>query len=217
MERFESLGSNCEFGFVLKRCGLTEASLLRWAEVPSVRTVTQAVLNGFEGIYQFDNLHPFNGAMVRDDGCGIHWHTLLRCEQIDPQRKPTSDNFRFIASQAERRRIWSIESKRMALLALKTRAHLRDGSRIFVYRPSIHEPFPDHARDDLFAALNKSAPNRLLVVTEAKTGDSAGTVKLIQPGLLHGQIDQFAPGDRAHDVSFACWLSLCQAALTTFG
>jgi hypothetical protein len=213
ISRFESLGANCEFGFVLRQCGIEGSALFRWSEMFSIATVTALIARDFSGIYEWDHLAPFNAGMLLDHGCGMAWHSLIKSEIITPGAPAEAGNFRFLASEAERRRIWSIESKRMAFLAGKLRAELAAGGRIYVYRPSIYETLSGDALAALFAALNRGARNALLAVTVAGAGDEPGTLKVLQPGLMHGVIDRFAPGNRAGDVSLRGWVYLCRAAL----
>jgi hypothetical protein len=211
LTRFESLGANCEFGFVLRAAGIQGSALLRWSEVFKLRTVTALIERDFAGIYEWENLRPFNAGMMRDDGCDVAWHTLIKSELIDPGRPPVAANFRFATSEVDRRRIWAIERKRVAFLASQLRAAIAAGGWIFVHRVSVHDrPAPAEIAA-LFAALNHTAPNKLLVVTACGEGEAEG-LEVLAPGLLTGRVDRFAPGSRAKEVSLDSWIRLCRAA-----
>lgn len=214
--RFESLGANCEFGFVLNRCGIGGSALFRWAELFSIRRLATLIRQDFAGIYDWDKLRPFNAGMIRDDGCEVCWHSLIRSEPIDPAGPLVETNFRFHTPEPERRRIWAIERKRMTLLVRKLRADLAEGRKIFVHRVSAYDVFATADVLDLFDALRRHGPNRLLVVTACGRGEQAEAVEQLRPGLLHGRVDRFAPGSKADDVSLRSWLYLCRAALSAF-
>ena len=43
-----------------------------------------------------------------------------------------------------------------------------------------------------------------------------GTVERIEPGLMKGYMDRFAPGEDAHNMSLDCWVTLCRNAVKVF-
>lgn len=47
--RFESLGDNCEFGFVQRRSGVEDGGLLRWAVSPP-EALLKAIRSRFSGV-----------------------------------------------------------------------------------------------------------------------------------------------------------------------
>lgn len=217
MARFESLGANCEFAFVLHRCGVGEGTLFRFAESFSMRPVARAIRQDFAGIYKFENLVPFNADMVRDVGSEVSWHSQMKSRKIDPDGGDVSSSFGFAAEPAERLPLWNDEARKMGHLVAKTRASLAEGNRIFVYRLSYYDHLDQQDVDDLFEAVNLRAPNTLLVVEACGDAPQAGTVTTLRPRLLHGFVDRFAPGDHADDISFQSWVYVCRAAYDTLG
>ncbi len=213
LARFESLGANCEFGFVLDKCGIGGSALFRWSQVFCLRTVATLIERDFEGMYRWENLAPFNRQMVLDRGAGMAWHSLIKSERVDGETPSDGPRFRFVLGEAERWRIWATERKRMEFLAGKMRAELAAGGRIYVHRLSDQDAWSEEAVGAVFAAINRTARNHLLVVTQAGAGDDAETLEVLRPGLMHGRVDRFAPGDRADDVSLRSWLLVCRAAL----
>ena len=213
LANFESLGSNCEFGFVLKLCGIDNLSLFRWAEVFSIRTVTRIISNDFAGLFEFDHLRPYNAATVRDSKYNICWHTALRSTGVAPDHPGASDNFAFVATSDERKPLWEAEHRRLQFLARVTAQNIERSRKIFIYKSRQEEVIEQAEMFDLFRALNKTSPNKLLIVSEATDTTPAGSFVKRAPGLLHGRVDRFAPGDHADHVSLLSWLHLCRAVL----
>ena len=203
--QFESLGANCEFGFVQRRAGLEPPGLLRWAMATSPAALTAAIKGDFAGIFAFENLVPFNEGMVLDRALGLAFHSALRSVAAP-------NGFVFADPEEDRRDLYRFEQARIAGLLEGIRTTMREGSRIFVFC-KYHGVMTPHEIAYLFAALRERGPARLLIVSLATPDKPAGSMIAHVPGLLHGRIDRFAPGDHADDVSFALWQTLCRRAL----
>ncbi len=198
---FESLGANCEFGFVQRAAGLEPQSLLRWAMVLAPTNLARALDADFDGLYGFDNLVPFNAQMVLDNRFRIAFHSALH-----------STSAKFDDSEEDRRDIHRFEAAKVADQIVKFRAVLASGERIFVFHKYFGEITPAEIAT-LFTALRRRGPARLLVVSLATPDEPPGSVSLLAPGLLQGRIDRFAPGNKAHDVSLDSWTEICRKAL----
>ena len=203
--RFESLGANCEFGFVQRRAGIEPAGLLRWAMVSSPAALVAALDSDFAGLFAFDHLAPYNADMVLDRSLGLAFHSALRSV-------PEAGGFRFADSDADRRDLHRFEAARIAALHAGLRAALASGERMFVFHKHF-APLAPREIAHLFAALRRRGPARLLVVSLADAKHPPGSVIAHVPGLLHGHIDRFAPGERADDVSLDVWTEICRRAL----
>jgi hypothetical protein len=213
LKNFESFGANCEFGFVQERCEVDVGSLFRWAEIPSIKALTEIINADFKDVYLFENLRPFNAGMVRDVSSGIAWHSILRSEIVDASAPPVPENFVFVRSESERRALWAQEVGKVKFLAEKTRAGLRVGNRIYVYKPLRDIAVSDLELDELFGAIQRAGGKHLLFVSTASKNDIVGEVIVMLPGIMKGKIDRFAPGNNARDISFTAWLKLCRAAV----
>ena len=55
LSRIESLGDNCELGFVLRRLGSEEGMLFRWASMQP-ESLLATLRADFERFYEFDDL-----------------------------------------------------------------------------------------------------------------------------------------------------------------
>ena len=193
LERFESLGTNCEFGFVLRAQGVTSGGFFRWTEAPvaSVLTVLQQRL---EGIYLYDNLVPKYSGMVLDTANGIGFHSKMQ-----------SENKRWIHSETERSALYQPEFERQSFLIERFRERAADPATVFVLK----DEAGDAPVEDISTALASLGPARLLVVRAAAPGGTVGTIEE-REGLAVGHIDRFAPLSDASQFSPA-WLDLMSA------
>jgi hypothetical protein len=215
MRRFESLGANCEFAFVLQRYGVEAGSLFRYALLPSVQVLIDCLEADFAGMFSYENIVPMHETMVMDTATGIGWHAPIVAEKIDPGSGRTPKNYRFVTPPEERRALWATEQAKLAYLTDKLRASLRAAQTLFVFKPFIR-PFTGLMErgemERLHAALRRYGPNRLLVVTKATDAEVPGQVEDHGNGLMQGYVDRFAPGSQADDVSWEAWLEVCRKA-----
>ncbi len=192
--QFESLGANCEFGFVQRQAGIEPVGLLRWSMVTSPRALINAIQVDFADFYEFDNLVPYNQGVVLDRKHGIGFHSALRSAVAGA-------GFAFAKPEDERRELHRFEAAKIVRQINGFRASLQSGERMFVFH-KFNGTLTPREIAHLFATLRRLGPARLLVVSRATAEHQAGEVIAHVPGLLHGYIDRFAPGERAFDVSF---------------
>jgi hypothetical protein len=83
-----------------------------------------------------------------------------------------------------------------------------------VYRPLPPDEasFSVNSMLRIFEALNRRGSHKLLVVTISSSAGRPGDIEILRPGLAHGFIDSFAPGDDTNDLSLDCWLTLWRKA-----
>jgi hypothetical protein len=75
---FDSLGQNCEFGFIQAANHFGEGSLLSFALVDSANAVIRLLEQRMEGLYARDRLAPIgDGPLVRDRHYGIAFHSRI--------------------------------------------------------------------------------------------------------------------------------------------
>lgn len=195
--QFESLGDNCEFGLVQRRCGAEPLSLLRFSNI-GLRDLVLALEAKFEGLGALDTLRywtddsPRREYVLRDSRYSLTFHTFLYHGDVDESR------------------LLQQQAARLTLLRRKLLEDLANGEKIFVIKRN------DPAREEeivaLYAALNLYGRNTLLWVVPADERHQPGAVEPVLPGLLKGSIDRFAPNENAHDLSFELWLRLCLQA-----
>ncbi len=202
--RFESLGDNCEFGLVQRRCGAEPLGLLRFSNI-TVPQLLRGLDNGFDGLGDPANmdfwLHATGNPeyVVRDKSYGLVFHTFLHPGDVVESE--------LIAQQ----------STRLRFLRRKFLEDLAAGEKIFVLKRN--DPLGQAEVLAVLAALRRhSATAQLLYVLPTTADHPPGTVERAADGLLCGYIDRFAPPERVPDLSLEPWLAVCvNAARLTQG
>lgn len=206
LRHFESLGDNCEFGFVQRRSGLEPGGFLRWA-FTSPDALTRALETRFSGIYEYENLAPSSDDMVRDSRHGIFFHTKMRSELRDGKRA-------FIQAEPERRKAHAEEAPKAEYLKAKLIQQLDNAEKVFVYKVNYAvENAVMKGLHDRLLAYNPG--NTLLLV--GRFDKPPGTVWQADPGMLMASIDQLAPYERADDISYETWMEICRQAARICG
>ena len=196
MLKFESLGQNCEFGLVQRRCQAEPLGLLRFSSTPLPRLL-DALEARFAGMGAPQSigvsLSP-NGReyMVRDSRFGFTYHAWVNAGEMHPDE------------------IMQREARRVPFLVRKLVEDLESGAKIFVFKGM--GPMTEEEAFPLAMALRRYGPNRLLLVNPADAEHRAGTVAARAPGFMVGYVDRFAPGDNAHDLSLGSWVKVCREA-----
>lgn len=197
--RFESLGDNCELGFIQRFVKNEEGGLLRWA-VSSPRALIDAITHDFEGLYAYENLTPHTDGMILDAKYGLHFHSTMR-----------SKDKVFVNSDEERRALYDIEVDKVQYLVKKLNALLVSGERIFVYKHNAG--MSDDTLRELGAAIASKGPGKLLYVTD--TGDeNVGSVRHFEKNIFIGKIDSFASYAQANQPSVEGWRSILETYLS---
>jgi len=195
MMQFESLGENCEFGLVQRRCDAEPLGLLRFSST-FIRDLVRGLDAGFEGIGAPEDIEPrLEGTgsekeyMIADRRYGLLYHTFV----LEHQRSA-----------------WLLkeqESTRLKFLHRKFMEELEVHEKIFVYKQN--DKVSREELRALFLALNRFGPNTLLWVVPTETPAQVGTVEVLENGLFRGYVDRFAPAENAHDLSLNAWLRVC--------
>lgn len=204
--RIESLGDNCELGFVLRRLGNEAGSLFRWAAM-SPSQLLAMLRDGLEGFYQLANLKPLRPSMIRDAAYGIGWHSELRC-------RDEGGAMVFVAPPEERERIHAREMRKLRYLVAKFRARLRLGGVVFVVK--CNDGIPPGVLVQLHEALRAEAQGTPVTLLEVKVPDDpalVGTVHEQAPGLLSGYVPKLALYSAADTGEFKAWCDVLAGAL----
>ncbi len=199
MMQFESLGENCEFGLVQRRCGSEPLGLLRFASAPLPKLLNglKHRFAGMGGIDQLDVQAAASEYLVIDRRFGFLYHPWVLIGEAAPD-------------DIKRR-----EAMRLPFLRRKMLEDLREGRKIFVYHGM--RELSDAEAIELQSAIRAYGPGVLLWVELSDDAPPPGSVETIRPGLLKGHIDRFAPGEDAHDFSLNCWLDICRNAYALAG
>jgi len=196
MMQMESLGHNCEFGLVQRRCGAEPTRLLRFAGI-TYRNLLLGLDFGFEGVDDPAMLRCFLDGdvqpeyMVRNDRYGMHFHTFLSEHETTPEV--------ILAKQ-----VTDMKFRRRNFIDM-----LSEGNRLFVFqRP---DPISEAQALPLLTMLQSYGRNALLFVSkDPKT--PPGTVRMLRKDLFQGSIDRLAPVTEADRFNLTAWVSLCANA-----
>ncbi len=197
MASFESLGENCEFGRVQRRCGAEPLTLLRFAAAP-LPHLLDALEGRFAGMGDPDNIQIVlaeNGREFRitDRRYGLWYHAWAWAGRM--------------TAEALHRR----EVERVPLLVHQLLESLRVADKIFVHKGM--GAMDEECAYPLATLLRRFGPNTLLFVTLADADHPAMTVEHRAPGFLVAYITRFAPDHDGHDMLLEEWVAICRAAL----
>ena len=209
IERFESLGDNCEFGFVQRALGTESGSLFRWAFIPDYADLVATIESDFVGFYRLENLVPTWSNMVKDKACGLRFHT-----EIFSSRSDESAPWIFNGTQDEQQAIYDHEIRKMVYLVEKFKDGIAAGNRIYVVKKNDNAPMQHLTA--LQPALDRYGKSTILMVREEYPHMPSGTVCQIGERLAIGYIDRFADYGQADDISLDAWKMILTRAQEIF-
>jgi hypothetical protein len=196
MMNFESVGDNCEFGFVQRFHGAEPLGLLRFSAMP-YDLLMSALENRFDGvgdpentILEVEELHQ--EFMISDKRYNMAAHTFTYVSTIDQQK--------FFQQQC----------RRLTYLRRKLITDLENCEKILVFRSL--ESLSDQQIQALFRRINTYGPNTLLCVrppTDAAQEDArveqlddrlwVGTIKIIPSAFMN-----------MDNIAQTSWLEACR-------
>jgi tetratricopeptide (TPR) repeat protein len=201
--RFESLGDDCELGFVQRKLGQEPLGLLRFGSIP-FPTLINLLNNSFANFAVPENCELKIVEMgtqsqydLYDNIYKYQIHTFIVAEK-------TSDMPSVLAKFCAR----------VQFLKRKLLDDLGDGEKIFVYKT---RKLSDKEILQLSKALHRHGPNRLLVIQQrARTSDQpAPAIERMNDVVLKGYLDQFDVNVRTPSHLLE-WKTLLDAALNEF-
>jgi hypothetical protein len=205
LARIESLGDNCELGFVLRRLGWEDGSLLRWASI-SPESLLATLRGDFEHIYEYENLTPLRLTMVQDARYGTAWHTEMTASV-------SGGALVFNHDETIRRGIHAKEQDKRAHLVAKLRKKFAHPNPLFVIKArtglnpevleGIHYQLYRRVRSPRFTLLE-------ICADEARSGQ----MTVVDRNHLRGWVRRFASYEKANDGDDASWHSVLRQALT---
>lgn len=196
---FQSLGFDCEFGFVQRHFGCETLGLFRFATAPlkGVVALLQAGTDPFASPDSLElvvaDLNEYNVALKP---YGFLFHTSIDSTTVSPA----------VARDHQ--------LKILRFLWRKLAEDLAGGNRIFVCKSGLGMARPRRRRKspvvELAELLRRRGPNHLLWVTEEEPGWPSGTVRIVGPGLMRGAVDRL--GTLEEGFSFDAWQEVCRRA-----
>jgi hypothetical protein len=171
----QSLGINCELGFVQRAVGAEPLGLFRWSESPLAQLVP-ALKQGFAGLGKPDTLdvqmNDVGEFIVEDKLFGFRHHSFLFADKGGTLKQAKRNEF-----------------LRVGLLTQSFLEDLREQRKLFVYHDAGESRLKDVRR--LLAALTRHGPNTLLWIVGASHDRPVGDVRQLEPGLIQGYVSGF--------------------------
>lgn len=191
----QSLGTNCELGFIQRSVGAEPLGLFRWASTPLPN-----LLRALE--VRFDGLGDPRNIVVEVDGA-------TEFQIVDRKFGFRNHSFAFEKNGARREAILKREQARLPFLVRLMVENLDQASKLFCFHDAGRSGREEI--DRLVAALRRFGPNVLLWICPAANGAQVGTAETVYDGLIKGYVDRFEP---VHDVktpSREAWLRTIRA------
>jgi tetratricopeptide (TPR) repeat protein len=197
MLRFQSFGVDTEFALIQRYFGADPVSLLRWAEIPTIK-LAAALDSNFDGVGEPDTieLKLASDFKVRDRRYGFASHTWVKENQTDYET--------FLAQQCQR-----LQYLRRNLLE-----DIKDGDKILVYKNAEPESVDQLMR--LHRAIRKLGPATLLYVRKSDSQHKHTTVEALTDGLLVGYLDELV-GAGNLNLDHPGWMMILRKALILAG
>jgi tetratricopeptide (TPR) repeat protein len=195
--RFESLGENCELGFVQRHFGAEPLGLFRWGGIPFERLL-HGFSTAFEDIGRAEStelhVNPDNGEYFTTDRVlGLMTHSFIN-------RDSATEDL-----------VFGRLCRRLRYLRDKFLEDLAAGEKIFVF--ASQESLDDRAFCQLIDAMTPYGAVNLLCMRVADEMHPAGTVDLIAGGVMVGYLDRLGfDGKSRWDISFDDWRQVCQTS-----
>jgi hypothetical protein len=196
MMQLESLGHNCEFGLVQRRCGAEPNRLLRFVGI-SYRSLLMGLDFCFEGIDDPALLHCYLDGNLRQEFMVGHARYGLMFHTFQYEGETTADI------------VLPRQQKDLSYRRRNFEQMLAEGNRLYVFQRQ--EALTEAQALPLLNMLQSHGPNALLFVTQDQTRPP-GTVEMLRKNLFKGSIDQLAPLTEADRFNLTAWVSLCANA-----
>jgi hypothetical protein len=211
-ERFESLGIDCEFGFLQRHFGREPLSLFRWGAM-SLASLLKLFRQDFKDFASpettklnllFDADTGQTEYRFLDTQYGYEAHTFYTKRNIS-------------IAETEDSLLPKVRSH-FSLLARKLQEDLEDAEKIFLYKSN--EALSIAQYQELHLAMRNIGPCKLLVVLKQKNQEaSAHPLEIIAPDLVIGYVDYFwtdSDNPTAPNPSVASWDNMIQHAYSHF-
>ena len=204
LQRFESLGDNCEFAFFLRESGYDEGSLFRWTLIKNYHALLKLIESDFADFYIYENLTPSWQDMVLDQKHDLCFHTEMYSDNIN-------DCWSWRYSEQENNIIYKKEMDKIKYLVDKFRKGLADENKIFVVKSN------GNNLDDIVLALSKEfkkhGDSKILYVKSDADSSNVGEITKVTDNLFTAVIDRFADYSRANEYSREGWQAIINNAV----
>ena len=195
MVDLQSLGTNCELGFVQRTHGAEPLGLFRWGNTP-LPNLLRALDAHFEGLGDAEN------TVITIDAAS-------EFQIVDKRFGFRNHSFAFQNQGATEEKVRERELVRLPFLARLMIEDLEQGDKLFCFHDAGHSSPDDVHR--LLGAMQKYGPGWLLWICPG-TAAQTGTAELVHEGLIRGYIDLFQPLQNVEKPSLDAWTGAVIAA-----
>jgi hypothetical protein len=198
LSRFESLGSNCEFGLAQRYSGLEPLGLFRFTS-SQLPDLLRGLDTKFADYGSPGDLELFDGpehhVFCRSKALNYTYNTLRLSAETDMEA----------ALPQEYQKVAYLKTRFFEELSLGEKIYVRNGT------------YQAEEIRTLVRALRQHGPARLLWVNEASGDHVAGDVRWFEDGVVEGFMERHKLFDMAASVPLRDWIELCCNADALFG
>jgi hypothetical protein len=173
---FESIGCNCELGFVQRRSGAEPLSLLRWAAITPEKLIELLACD----LADYDN--PAHYSLG-----GFFGHEFILTERLFGTKTHTGVNQSDIAPEEFLARM----TRRQGFLTRKFLADAAQGRKIFTYKAD--EPLTEEQMTGVEAQLVRLGVRQCLFAMPTDDRTKGGTVEIASPHRSIGYLSAIMP------------------------
>jgi hypothetical protein len=199
----ESLGDNCELGFVLRELGCETGSFFRWASA-NTESVVKLLRHEFHEVYDFNNLQPSYLDMLRDKKYGVAFHTSMKA-------KLTDSGYSFIEQGDQLKKLYEQDKAKIDYLITKFRKKALEKNTIYVVKAN-QNLADDTCMNLLMVLKNFCRRNDVKLLVVKASEENAGQV-FYNGNFYVGFIARFAPYDKADDVLYEQWFEVLEKTI----
>lgn len=200
VERFESLGHDCEFGLLQRAFGAEPMGLMRWGGTHVVYLIEMLERN-FAGLGD-----PASCEIVESKG---------ELYLVDRRYHLTRHTFTKPTPDVDHAKLFQQHLSFFDFLKKAFVETLEDGELMFVFKD-----FDNMGRDmvlELSRALRRYGPAKVMVVHQHGIEGAAPTLELVSEHAWLGHIDRFGQRDGAWQISRESWTTLLRMVLAQAG
>lgn len=200
VERFESLGHDCEFGLLQRSFGAEPMGLMRWGGTHVVYLIEMLNRN-LEGL----------GDPASCELCEIGGELYL----VDRQYHLTRHTFTQPRPSLDRAKLLQQHLSFFDFLKTAFRESLEEGDLLFVYKDL--DNIGHEMVRELSVALRRHGPARVLVVHQHGVAGAEPTLERVSEHAWLGHIDQFGLRDGKWKISTESWVRLLRMMVAEAG
>ncbi|WP_392553419.1 DUF1796 family putative cysteine peptidase [Orbus wheelerorum] len=205
--RFESLGYNCEFGFVLRKNNNEISSFFRWTFIHDYKDLCNIISNEFKDVFLYENLSPSiqSRTSVTDNLYNIRFHSVIHNHLVNEKAEYLDEN-ELVKEKYDQ------EFQKFMYLKNNFLHNLHNKKMVYVIKSIYSNEMPEIIK--LSEIIRKKSKNKcqVLCVTIIDNKKDLFKIKKVAKSLYIGYIDKFSPQSQADDCNYDGWKKLLKNA-----